>query len=138
MDTPETIESFLIQGGVAYDTVEDGLWVVHDDVDQVDNIVVRHSPPIVVFRVKLMEVPTDPKACQALFKKLLELNAGQLLAGAYGLEGNAVVLTETLQSENLDYNEFQAALDGMALAVTEHYPVLKAFHMALRGQEAQA
>ncbi len=130
MDSPEVIETYLIRSDLSFDTIEEGLWIVHDDLDHVDNIVVQHAPPLVVFRVKLMEAPEDREAAASLYELLLQLNASQMVSGAYALEGRAVIATETLQSENLDYNEFQAALDGLTLSITEHYGTLKGFHHA--------
>ena len=62
-----------------------------------------------------------------MFTHLLRLNGTDMIAGAYGLEDDAVVLTDSLQSENLDYNEFQASVDAIAFAVREHYEELKRF-----------
>jgi hypothetical protein len=58
---------------------------------------------------------------------LLELNATQMIHGAYGLEDDSVVLIDTLQSKNLDYNEFQATVEALSLAITQDYEKLKAF-----------
>jgi len=126
----DLIEGYLVRAGVAYDVLGDGIWVVHDELEHVDNIVIRLAAPIVLFRVKLMELPADPAAQAALFKKLLELNASAMVSGAYAIDNDAVIALETLQSENLDYNEFQAAIDGLTLAITEHYEQLKQFHQA--------
>jgi hypothetical protein len=130
MDNHEKVEGYLLQCHLAYDTVEPGLWILHNAMDHVDNIVVQHAPPIIVFRVKLMDAPTDQAARCELFGALLELNASEMVCGAYGLEGNAIIATETLQSENLDQNEFQAALEGLTLGITEHYERLKVYHQA--------
>ena len=125
MDNPEVIEGYLIGSGLAYDALGDGLWIVHDEGEHVDNIVIHYSHPIVLFRVKLMDAPSEAAARGALFEDLLRLNATDMVSGAYGLEDNAVVITETLQSENLDENEFQAALDGITLGISQHYKTLK-------------
>lgn len=127
MDT-DLIEGYLVRSGIPYDAIGEGMWVVHDEIDQVDNIVVTLSPPVVMFRVKLLDLPKSEAERAALCKMLLELNASSMIAGAYALEGEAVVAVETLQSENLDFNEFQAAIDGLTLAVTEHYELLRQFH----------
>ncbi|MGM0574495.1 MAG: YbjN domain-containing protein [Myxococcota bacterium] len=132
----EIIEDFLLQSGVDYDSLDDGLWIIHDEFEQVDNIVVQFSPPIVVFRVKLMNVPEDETARAGLYELLLRLNAEEMVAGAYGLEDQAVIVTETLQSENIDFNEFQAAVEGLTLAISEHYKQLKAFHKSTEGADA--
>jgi len=129
----DIIEGYLIRGEIDYDTVGEGMWVVHDDIDHVDNIVVTYAPPVVLFRVKLMELPQDSARWSALFQRLLRLNATEMVAGAYGIEGNAIIACETLQAENLDFNEFQAAIDGLTLAITEHYEVLKEYHSSASG-----
>jgi len=124
----DLIEGYLVRAGVAYDVLGEGIWVLHDEIDNVDNIVVMLATPVVLFRVKLMELPKDATAQAALCKKLLELNASGMASGAYAIENGAVVAIETLQSENLDYNEFQAAIDGLTLAISEHYDELKQFN----------
>ncbi len=62
-----------------------------------------------------------------LFQKLLELNAQEMVSGSYGLESNSVVITETLHAAHLDEREFQEALDGLTLAVSQHYDSLKSY-----------
>jgi len=132
----DQIESFLIDSDLPFEEVQEGFWLIHDTVDHIDNIVLYHSPPVVTFRVKLMEVPDtdDENVRLELFQRLLELNATSMVAGAYGLEQDSVVVVDTLQSENLDYNEFQASIDGIALAVREHYHELKDLLARARGE----
>ena len=130
MDGPEIIDSYLVRSGLEFEALDDGMWILHDEHDQLDNILVSWSPPIVIFRVKLMDAPADSGRRAQLFEELLRLNATDMIAGAYALEGDAIVATETLQSENLDFNEFQAGIDGLTMALTEHYPKLRAFHTA--------
>ena len=116
------LENYLLELGHPYEEIGDGLYIINDEVDNVENIVVSWAPPVVVFRVKLMELPEDDRG--GLMRKLLELNASEMVAGAYGIEGDAVVVVDSLQAENLDYNEFVASVDSLVLAITEHYPVL--------------
>jgi hypothetical protein len=123
--TNEQIEAYLIEAEFPFEQVHDGLWLLHDDTDYIDNIVLIHNEPVVTFRVKLMEAPQNGRL--ELFTRLLELNATSLVAGAFGLEEDAIVIVDTLQSENLDYNEFQASVDAIALAIREHYEELQAY-----------
>ena len=127
MENPDAIEGFLIRSGLVYDAVETGLWIIHDEHENIDNIVISVNDPIVLLRVKLMNAPEDDSQRAELFEKLLELNATDMVSGAYGLENNAVVITETLQTAHLDEREFEAALDGLTLAVSQHYEILKSF-----------
>jgi hypothetical protein len=121
MATRDEIEHYMIQIGYAFESLESHMWVIHNTGD----IVVTYEPPLVVFRMKLMEVPN--KRLEEFFKLLLELNATQMIHGAYGIENNNVVLIDTLQSEHLDLNEFQATLEALFLASTQDYQKLNAY-----------
>lgn len=132
LDQSEVIENYLIKSEFPFEKLQEGFWLIHDELDQLDNIVVYHSPPVVTFRVKLVEVPElDESTRLELFTKLLELNAESMVAGAYGLENDSVVAIDSLQAENLDFNEFQAAIDSMTLSIREHY---RSIRRLIRGE----
>ena len=122
MRTKDDVEQYLIDLDTAYENLGDGVYRLYDDMDEVDDIIVLVTEPLVVFSVRLMKVPTHNR--EAFFKKLLELNASALVAGAYGLDGDHVIITDTLQLENLDFNEFQASVETLVMAIHEHYPML--------------
>ena len=82
-----------------------------------------------------MDVPAEQDKQVNLFRRRLELNATEMVSGAYGIDSSGVVISETLQTENLDFNEFQAALDGVTLAISEHYQSLKEFHTSSSEEE---
>jgi hypothetical protein len=67
-----------------------------------------------------MDMPADDGRCSALSRRLLELNASDLVHGSYGIAEGAVVLTEALELSNLQYEEFRASYEGMTLALAEH------------------
>jgi hypothetical protein len=121
MATRDDIEHYIIQMDYPFESIESNMWVVHNTA----NIVVTYEPPLVVFRMKLMDVPKERK--EAFFKLLLEINANNMIHGAYGIEGENVVLIDTLQSEHLDLNEFQASLEALFLASSQDYQKLSAF-----------
>jgi len=125
MKTNEDIESYLLQAGLEYTSPENGMWIVHDEYEHIENIIIFHSPPVTTFRVKLMELPEGNQT--SLFERMLRLNAEDLISGAYGLEGENIVLVDTLQSENLDFNEFQASIDSLSMALSMHYSELSKF-----------
>jgi hypothetical protein len=122
MRTKEEIEAFLDKLGVegAYREVEPGLWVVKPSGPMDFDMVVHYSPPVVVMRVKVMELPKDKAVLATLSRRLLELNASDLLHGSYGIEQDAIVLTEALELAHLDYEEFLASYESMTLALTSH------------------
>ena len=128
MATREDIEAFLIRASMPYEEVEECMWVVQDSGSS-EQIVVRMAGPLVLFRVKVLELDKVERRPQ-LFEKLLELNAGEMVHGAYGIANDAIVLTCALRSENLDYNEFQGTIDDFSLAMTNHYETLASFQPA--------
>lgn len=130
MKTDEDIEGYLIELGKPFEKFEAGLWMIDDTEDDIPAIRVWHCNPWIEFRIELFVVPTSRR--EELFETLLKLNAStDLLAGAYGLdERGMVVITDTLQSENLDYNEFVASVEGVELEIKDRYPDLKGFRDA--------
>ncbi|MBM4188601.1 MAG: YbjN domain-containing protein [Gemmatimonadetes bacterium] len=128
MVTKDDLQSFLdrLEGGAAdVREVEPGLWVVK--VAGGAEIVVTYAPPVVILRFRVMELPGSVEKQGELFRQLLEYNARELVHGSYGLEGNHVVLTDTLELENLDYSEFEASFDSLSLALSSHLGALAPF-----------
>ena len=133
MVTRDDIESFLDRlaaEGVSYTEIEPGLWVVKPSGALDFDVVVHYSPPVVVLRVKVMDLPADDSACNGLARRLLQLNASDLVHGSYGIEQDAVVLTEALELSHLDYEEFLASYEGMTLALASHLRELAPYREA--------
>ncbi len=127
MRTREDIESYLIRSKMSFQEVEEDMWIVRE-ADTGENIVVRLAGPLILFRLKVLDLDKirDRAAC---FQKLLELNAEEMVHGAYGISDEAIVLTCSLRVENLDYNEFQGTVDDFTLALTNHYETLSQFRV---------
>lgn len=123
MKTREDIESYLLKMGVAYEDLAGDIWRLR--LDGIENLMVSLAGPIVVFRLKLMDIPVAQR--EALFETLLRLNTTELFHCAFGIEDNAVVLGGALELENMDFNEFQAVIDDISIAVSKQYPVLSKF-----------
>ena len=124
MISREDVEAFLdrLVGGSDYEEVGEGIWVI--SVGDSPRVVVNYESPVLVLRVNVMDVPKSNEPKAGLMTKLLELNATDLVHGSYGLEGEHIVLTDTLQLENLDFNELQASFDSITLALASHLPAL--------------
>lgn len=125
MITREDIQSWLdrLDGGtVTVQELEPNLWLVRTGDGA--EVVVHYAPPVVILRVRVMELPASGPRRSELFRQLLELNARELVHGSYGLEGDHIVLTDTLELENLDYSEFEASFDSITLALATHLGAL--------------
>lgn len=121
MRTKEDVEQYMIDMDLDYEEIRDGFYHVNDDLEDINDIYIIFTPPIVTFMVRLMPVPEQKR--EEFYQLLLELN-GQMIAGAYSIENNTICLSDTLQTENLDFNEFQASLESIATALIEDYPQL--------------
>jgi len=128
MITREDLLSFfdrLYGGTLSVMELEPNIWLVRTPEDA--EVVVHFAPPVVILRVRVMELPdSDPRRSE-LFRQLLEYNARDLVHGSYGLEGDHVVLTDALELENLDFSEFEASFDSLNLALASHLGSLAAF-----------
>jgi len=119
------IEDYLLQGGMPYEKIEENMWAIHDEFDNIENIVVHYTEPLVIFRVKLMEIPKNHR--EEFFEKLLCMNASNLVHGAYAIEAGNIIIVDTLEAENLDYNEFQASLDAIVMAISNDFKELQKY-----------
>jgi hypothetical protein len=119
------IEQYLIDLKYSYREIKSKIWLLDDVEHNLEGMVIMYADPLVIIRVQVMNSPSLNR--QELYTKLLELNATDMIHGAYGLEGEKVVIIDTLEYETLDYDEFRAALDAISLALTQHYPILSAY-----------
>src|SRR4051812_19574454 len=133
MVTKDDIEGFLNRltaDGASYTEVEPGLWILKPSGELDFGVVVHFSPPVVVLRVKVMSLPTDTGALATLSRRLLELNATDLVHGAYGIEDQSIVMTEALELSHLDYEEFLAAYESITVALASHLRELGSYREA--------
>ena len=129
MVSREDFETFLDRisaTGATANEVEPNLWRVRPGGALDFDLVVSYAPPVALLRVKVMDLPDDAAAEGALARRLLELNATDLLHGAYGFTRDAVVLTDALELAHLDYDEFRASYESMTLALAAHVRELAA------------
>ena len=85
-------------------------------------VALRVDPPLVVLRVHIGDVPKREPT--GLFRKLLQLNAKALVHASYGIDEERIILSSALELENLDFNELEATLDEIDLALAQHVPLL--------------
>jgi hypothetical protein len=120
----------LAADGATHTEVSDGIWNVRPAGALDFGVVVNYSPPVIVLRIKVMDLPAAGAQRNALEHRLLELNGNDLLHGAYGLQKDEVVLTEALELEHLDFEEFLSAYESITLALASHIRELASFREA--------
>jgi len=131
MVSRDDLESFLIRMDLDFEEVDEGMFLVQPQ-NEGTPVVVHHSPPLLIARLKVMGVPQG-RDLGELFETLLVWNATDVVHGAYGIEEGDLVLTDTLELETLDFPELQASLESMQMAAASHIKQIKA--LAGTGQE---
>jgi hypothetical protein len=122
--SPEDLESLLIRMEAEYEEIADGMWLVKGDGGTAP-VVVHHSPPVVLLRLKVMDLPRgEDDRLAGFFRHLLELNATDLLHGSYGIDEDDVILSDALGLETLDFEELRGSYESLVLAASTHLPKL--------------
>lgn len=123
--TREDVERLLESRERHFEVLDDGTIVVPLVPGQAPALL-RVEPPVIVIQVAIGEVRfADDSKASAFYKRLLELNARDLLHASYGIDGDRVVLSAALELDNLDMNELEAALADLGMALVEHVPSLR-------------
>lgn len=119
MVSREDLESFLIRMDLDYEEVDDGMFLTRGD-DTGLPVVVHHANDLLLIRMKIMDMPEEGPASLRLYRTLLELNATEVVHGAYGIEDGDLILSDTLELETLDFLEVQASMESITLAAATH------------------
>jgi hypothetical protein len=128
----EDLEAYLDRLERRYERLADGTLLIAFGPGQ-PPIALRVAPPVVVAQAEIGPCPPDTGAAAvsavALYRRLLELNASDLVHAAYGIEkyesGNRIVLAAAVELANLDLNELEAVLADLDVALAEHVPQLR-------------
>jgi hypothetical protein len=119
------VENYLIDLMYTYEQIGKDLWLLDDEEHSLQGVAIMQADPLVIIRAEIMDIPKDNLL--ELYTKLLELNAIDIIHGAYAIENGKVILIDSLIYDTMDYEEFRASLDSISLALTEHYPVLSKY-----------
>ncbi len=119
MVTLEDLESFLIRMELEYEEVDTGMFLVRGRNSGLP-VVVHYADNLLLIRMKLMDMPDGANGSAPLFRMLLELNATDVVHGAYGIEDGELILSDTLELESLDFHELQASMESIELAAATH------------------
>jgi hypothetical protein len=119
------IEQYLIDLGISYQEISKNAWLIEDENKGYPKMMVSLSDPIVIISADVMPVPKEN--AETLFRMLLELNATDLLHGAYAISGNDIIVIDTLEHASLDKDEFLASIESISFALLEHYKKLASY-----------
>jgi len=121
------IEKYILDIGysIKYKNRNEGIFVIENEADGVHNLIIGVATPVLIFEQYLFTLRQDNTE---IFKALLMKNR-DIIHGAFALteDGNKVIFRYTLQIHNLDFNEFEAAVNSLSLLVNEYSDRLIAF-----------
>ena len=121
MDYINTIEQFAKACGctVTYRDDETGILKIENTPDGIHNLILGVAPPVLIIEQYLFSFKADN---MNMFKQLLQKNR-DMIHGAFVIneDGNKVLFRYTMQLENIDFNEFESALNSLGLMLSEYY-----------------
>jgi hypothetical protein len=115
----ETIEDFAVRlrCGILYKNERDGILKIDNEVDGIHNLILGIAPPILIMEQFLFSFREDN---MDMFKKLLQKNRDTIHGGfVINEDGDRVLFRYTMQLQNLDFNEFESALNSLGLLLSE-------------------
>ena len=121
MMSKEDFESYLIRMELDYEEIEECLWVLKGPEGSAP-VVVNYAPPLLVLRLKVLNLPpvADHARLAPLYRRLLELNAADIVHGSYGIEAQEVVLSDALELETMDFSELRSSYESLTMAASSH------------------
>ncbi len=119
MNYMDTIEEFAkrLQCRILYRNDQHGILKIDNQADGINNLIIGIAPPILIMEQFLFSFQHDNPG---MFKKLLQKNR-DTIHGAFVIneEGNKVLFRYTMQLGNIDYNEFEGAINSLGLLLSE-------------------
>jgi hypothetical protein len=115
----ETIEDFAVRLNcrILYKNEKNGILKIDNQPDGIHNLILGIAPPILIMEQFLFSFRDDNLS---MFKRLLQKNRDTIHGGfVINEEGNKVLFRYTMQLGNLDFNEFESALNSLGLLVSE-------------------
>ena len=125
MASVSDVEAYLRRLDRTFEKVQEDTFLVGLGPGQ-PPAVLKISPPVLVAQVDVAEAPSGNTALEAkLFRRLLELNATDLVYVSFGIDRERIVIDAALELSTLDLNELDGVLAGLDLAIAEHVPHLR-------------
>jgi hypothetical protein len=121
--TAEDVETYLLSLNRQFEN-DHGTYVVSSGANA-PPVAIRVAGPILALRVFIGSLPRDAAHQAALYRRLLEYNASDLMHASYGISDGQIVLSAALELENLDQNELEAALSDIDMALARHIGELR-------------
>lgn len=107
-----------LEVNITSENEEEGLFIIDDEESGIKNMIIIVEEPILEMVQVLFEIKADNPE---IYKALLQKNR-DIIHGAFVLDetGKKVLFRDTLQIENLDFNELEGSLNALSLLLSEY------------------
>ena len=116
----ETVKNYLIElnYSITYENKADGVIMIQRESEGIKNLIIGVADPILIIEQFIFKI-NNPQ--NGVFKELLQKNR-DIVHGAFVLDesGEKVIFRDTLQMENLDFNELEASINSLSLLLSEY------------------
>ena len=120
MSSFKKVKEYIMDLGLEIDKEipEDEILIIQDESQGLKNLIIDCESPILIIEQFILEIKNEN---MEIFKRLLQMNR-ELVHGAFVLEesGSKLLFRDTLQLENLDFNEIKASINALSLGLAEN------------------
>ena len=124
----EVVRDYLLDMdlNIVREEASDEVFVVEDLDNGIRNLIIDCEAPLLVLEQLIMAMPDDDQ--EDLFRRLLQMNR-TLIHGSFVIDEEAkyVFFRDTLQIENLDFNELEASIQALSMGLAENADELLAY-----------
>jgi len=119
MSNADTLEAYMLRMELPHEKHSDDTSVVEPECPTGIQIIAPADEPTMPDSAAVLAVTAATRDQLALFRRLLEFNDTTLHC-AYALDGDQILLSGAHQVADLDFGEFQAMIEDMAMALDGH------------------
>lgn len=116
----QTVKNYLADMDIVVveEDAENEMVVVENEDEGIKNLIIDCEPPLVIIEQLIIKLKPD---AGGFYKRLLQINR-ELVHGAFVLDdtGEILLYRDTLELENLDFNELEGSIRSLALAMSEY------------------
>jgi hypothetical protein len=112
----------MTEMNLPFESPNPNTWVCQPWSQHVTRIAIRLEDDVLTFTTPVCEL-TQKQQVEHL-RQLLVFNATELLHAAYGIQDNMIILSGSLAVANLDFNEFEAIIADISLAIDSHFKTI--------------
>jgi len=112
------VKLFLVELGYHIVKEEEGVFIIEKPESGISNLFIACQEPILIAEQVLCRIG---KKQVEVYKRLLQKNR-DIIHGAFAIDptGEYLLFRDTLQIENLDFNELEATLNSLELLLFEY------------------